>query len=162
MELLKWDGVVLLIGLTQSFDHRQAWTIMATTMTEIRPDGMRGMERIHSSAPSPDVFGSASGSGELEVNLPSYNVPSVPRVEKRPPSSSTRHLQRQRKPSRRNLFRFCGNRNAKYWLNANISPRRIVPALIIQAFSTGMLDATTYADFNTFASNRMRPLSLPV
>ena len=29
-----------------------------------------------------------------------------------------------------------------------------MPALVVQAFSTGILDATTYADFNTFASNR--------
>jgi hypothetical protein len=30
----------------------------------------------------------------------------------------------------------------------------LVPSLVVQAFATGILDATTYADFKTFASNR--------
>lgn len=30
----------------------------------------------------------------------------------------------------------------------------MVPALVVQALSTGILDATTYADFSTFASNQ--------
>jgi hypothetical protein len=40
------------------------------------------------------------------------------------------------------------------WGNESVSTAALVPALVVQAFSTGILDATTYADFNTFASNR--------
>jgi len=44
------------------------------------------------------------------------------------------------------------------WANETVATPNMVPALILQAFSTGILDATTYADFNTFASNRQFPL----
>ena len=40
------------------------------------------------------------------------------------------------------------------WGRESIGTASLVPSLVVQAFSTGILDATTYADFNTFASNR--------
>jgi hypothetical protein len=40
------------------------------------------------------------------------------------------------------------------YLNQTLSTSTLVPALMIQAFATGILDATTYLDFRTFASNR--------
>ena len=40
------------------------------------------------------------------------------------------------------------------WGRESIITANLVPALVMQAFSTGILDATTYADFRTFASNR--------
>ena len=45
------------------------------------------------------------------------------------------------------------------WMNESIVTANLVPSLVIQAFASGILDATTYADFRTFASNReSRPL----
>lgn len=40
------------------------------------------------------------------------------------------------------------------WATENVGTMSLVPSLVVQAFSTGILDATTYADFQTFASNR--------
>lgn len=40
------------------------------------------------------------------------------------------------------------------WAMESVLTTNMVPSLVVQAFSTGILDATTYADFNTFASNR--------
>jgi hypothetical protein len=40
------------------------------------------------------------------------------------------------------------------WKNDWVRKEALVVPLIVQAFSAGVLDATTYADFMTFASNR--------
>jgi hypothetical protein len=40
------------------------------------------------------------------------------------------------------------------WAKEEIATSTLVPSLAVQAFATGILDATTYADFHTFASNR--------
>nr|XP_031861318.1 uncharacterized protein CI109_003290 [Kwoniella shandongensis]KAA5528390.1 hypothetical protein CI109_003290 [Kwoniella shandongensis] len=40
------------------------------------------------------------------------------------------------------------------WMGDTVSANALVWSLIIQAFSTGILDATTYLDFSTFASNQ--------
>lgn len=40
------------------------------------------------------------------------------------------------------------------WGRESVSTMSLVPCLVVQAFSAGVLDATTYADFHTFASNR--------
>lgn len=40
------------------------------------------------------------------------------------------------------------------WAKEDIATSTLVPSLAVQAFATGILDATTYADFHTFASNR--------
>jgi hypothetical protein len=40
------------------------------------------------------------------------------------------------------------------WRNDWVRKEALVVPLIVQAFSAGVLDATTYADFMTFASNR--------
>lgn len=40
------------------------------------------------------------------------------------------------------------------FLSQHISPQQIVGPLLLLAFITGLLDATTYADFKTFASNQ--------
>lgn len=45
------------------------------------------------------------------------------------------------------------------WKNDWVRKEGLVIPLIVQAFSAGVLDATTYADFMTFASNRMSPTS---
>ena len=53
----------------------------------------------------------------------------------------------------------CLNSIRSGWASESIATKAMVPALIVQAFATGILDATTYADFNTFASNRMSSFS---
>ncbi|WVQ97264.1 hypothetical protein IAU59_004375 [Kwoniella sp. CBS 9459] len=40
------------------------------------------------------------------------------------------------------------------WMGDTVTANALVLSLILQAFSTGILDATTYLDFNTFASNQ--------
>ena len=45
------------------------------------------------------------------------------------------------------------------WGRESVSTMSLVPCLVVQAFSAGVLDATTYADFHTFASNRQ---SIPI
>ncbi|OCF45354.1 hypothetical protein I317_00877 [Kwoniella heveanensis CBS 569] len=40
------------------------------------------------------------------------------------------------------------------WMSDTVTADALVLSLILQAFSTGILDATTYLDFNTFASNQ--------
>lgn len=40
------------------------------------------------------------------------------------------------------------------WAGESVGTMPLVPSLVVQAFATGVLDATTYADFSTFASNR--------
>lgn len=46
------------------------------------------------------------------------------------------------------------------WKNEWVRKDALVIPLIVQAFSAGVLDATTYADFQTFASNRQSHLSV--
>lgn len=46
------------------------------------------------------------------------------------------------------------------WGRENVSTMSLVPCLVVQAFSAGVLDATTYADFHTFASNRKLRLAV--
>jgi len=58
---------------------------------------------------------------------------------------------RQSSPNRAPWRRRDGWRG---WATESVGTSEMVPALVVQAFSTGILDATTYADFNTFASNR--------
>lgn len=43
------------------------------------------------------------------------------------------------------------------WKSEWVKKEALVVPLVVQAFSAGVLDATTYADFMTFASNRMYP-----
>lgn len=43
------------------------------------------------------------------------------------------------------------------WRTEWVKKEALVVPLVVQAFSAGVLDATTYADFMTFASNRMSP-----
>lgn len=40
------------------------------------------------------------------------------------------------------------------WRSEWVKKEALVVPLVVQAFSAGVLDATTYADFMTFASNR--------
>ncbi|WRT64082.1 uncharacterized protein IL334_001010 [Kwoniella shivajii] len=40
------------------------------------------------------------------------------------------------------------------WMSDTVTSKALVLCLILQAFSTGILDATTYLDFSTFASNQ--------
>ncbi|BEJ17885.1 hypothetical protein CspHIS471_0701530 [Cutaneotrichosporon sp. HIS471] len=40
------------------------------------------------------------------------------------------------------------------WANESVKTSALVPALLMQALATGLLDATTYTDFMTFASNQ--------
>ncbi|OCF73746.1 hypothetical protein I204_05590 [Kwoniella mangroviensis CBS 8886] len=40
------------------------------------------------------------------------------------------------------------------WMGDTVTAQSLVLCLILQAFSTGILDATTYLDFSTFASNQ--------
>ncbi|BEI86847.1 hypothetical protein CcaverHIS002_0701930 [Cutaneotrichosporon cavernicola] len=40
------------------------------------------------------------------------------------------------------------------WANESVKTSALVPALLMQALATGLLDATTYTDFKTFASNQ--------
>ncbi|WVW82227.1 hypothetical protein I302_104233 [Kwoniella bestiolae CBS 10118] len=40
------------------------------------------------------------------------------------------------------------------WMGDTVTAKSLVLCLILQAFSTGILDATTYLDFSTFASNQ--------
>jgi hypothetical protein len=40
------------------------------------------------------------------------------------------------------------------WGREDVSTIALVPSLVFQALSAGVLDAITYADFSTFASNR--------
>lgn len=40
------------------------------------------------------------------------------------------------------------------WGRESVSTKSLVPSLVVQALSAGVLDAVTYAEFNTFASNR--------
>ncbi|WOO82808.1 uncharacterized protein LOC62_04G006294 [Vanrija pseudolonga] len=40
------------------------------------------------------------------------------------------------------------------WSAQDVASTALVPALVMQALATGLLDATTYADFHTFASNQ--------
>lgn len=40
------------------------------------------------------------------------------------------------------------------WANESVKTNALVPALVTQALATGLLDATTYVDFETFASNQ--------
>ncbi|KLT38851.1 hypothetical protein CC85DRAFT_235447, partial [Cutaneotrichosporon oleaginosum] len=40
------------------------------------------------------------------------------------------------------------------WANESVKTSALVPALVMQALATGLLDATTYTDFMTFASNQ--------
>ncbi|KAL1408941.1 hypothetical protein Q8F55_005755 [Vanrija albida] len=41
-----------------------------------------------------------------------------------------------------------------HWSAQDVATTALVPALVMQALATGLLDATTYADFHTFASNQ--------
>ena len=43
------------------------------------------------------------------------------------------------------------------WRSDWVKKEALVVPLVVQAFSAGVLDATTYADFMTFASNRTSP-----
>lgn len=43
------------------------------------------------------------------------------------------------------------------WRHEWVKKEALVVPLVVQAFSAGVLDATTYADFMTFASNRESP-----
>ena len=43
------------------------------------------------------------------------------------------------------------------WRSEWVKKEALVVPLVVQAFSAGVLDATTYADFMTFASNRTSP-----
>lgn len=40
------------------------------------------------------------------------------------------------------------------WAMEDVAPMALLPCLVTQALSAGVLDATTYADFSTFASNQ--------
>ena len=46
------------------------------------------------------------------------------------------------------------------WGRENVSTIALVPSLVCQAFSAGVLDAITYAEFSTFASNRKSSFGL--
>ncbi|WWC86184.1 uncharacterized protein L201_001057 [Kwoniella dendrophila CBS 6074] len=47
-----------------------------------------------------------------------------------------------------------GNDGWSGWMSDTVTAKSLVLCLILQAFSTGILDATTYLDFSTFASNQ--------
>ncbi|ORY27067.1 hypothetical protein BCR39DRAFT_560167 [Naematelia encephala] len=57
-------------------------------------------------------------------------------------------------PNQRQLAPWNRPKGWSSYLAETLPPQRVVYALVVQAFATGILDATTYADFSTFASNQ--------
>ena len=47
------------------------------------------------------------------------------------------------------------------WIRENVCTKALVPSLVVQALSAGVLDAVTYAEFRTFASNRESVVGQP-
>ncbi|RSH83837.1 hypothetical protein EHS25_005452 [Saitozyma podzolica] len=114
--------------------------------------------RAHdTSAPSPSLkpnvleapcpHGSGSGSSLNEKD---------PQDSPNPLNAPLRKPRPNRAPTPRKFAPPPWKRRAGWggYLAESIPTCNIVPTLVLQAFSAGILDATTYADFSTFASNQ--------
>lgn len=112
----------------------------------------------------PPAIGGGGGGGRDRGSTSSGS--SVPADEKPHPDQETRHVPADEKPypdpkkTREDPELGMGLVNEyepctlHRWAMEDVASMSLVPCLVTQALSAGVLDATTYADFATFASNQ--------
>jgi hypothetical protein len=106
----------------------------------------------HSTGPLPDperIHDAYNKEERSDYTSPSGSIPNEKTIiEKRSTPSGPRSCAYPTGPPWKREDGWIG------WKNDWVCKEALVVPLIVQAFSAGVLDATTYADFMTFASNR--------
>lgn len=92
---------------------------------------------------------------DMDVEAQADAAGSSKEVQREPEGAATsREEQTPRRRLRRCALPWERKDGWSGYLAESVSTRALIPSLVVQALATGILDATTFADFNTFASNQ--------